>query len=115
MASRITIRSVLFARSFSSNHGHSAVGRRFVSSKSSGFASRSSRTVPLVFGATLGVGSVLGGLYAATNFNTDKSNLPFFSMLPLVHAAKKVKGIKANVGSSLTPNFNKFLIFISVF
>ncbi|WP_411027455.1 nucleoside-diphosphate kinase, partial [Salmonella sp. s54925] len=43
------------------------------------------------FGATIGVGSALGGLYVANNLNGRKSKYsPLLSLLPPVYAAQKV-------------------------
>lgn len=83
MASRITSRVVRCCRSFSNNFPISA--RRFLTSKAGNY---SSRTVPLLFAATVGVGSVVGGIYAAKNIKYAgiTSYMPF---VPSVHAAKK--------------------------
>ena len=66
---------------------NSAAGRRFVASKTSGFSSKST-TVPFLFGATLGLGSVLGGLHIAKKY-IFVGNMPGVFAQPL-YAAKKV-------------------------
>ena len=81
MAARLVARGSLLFRNLTNN---SAAGRRFVASKSSGFSSKST-SIPFLFGATLGFGSVLGGLHIAKKFG----NISGVLTQPL-YAAKKV-------------------------
>ena len=59
---------------------NAAAGRRFITSKASGFSSKST-AVPFVFGATLGLGSVLGGLYMTKTFNGGDTSSVFTQSL----------------------------------
>ena len=68
---------------------YSGAGRRFITSKTNGSSSKSN-TVPFLFGATLGVGSVLGGLHIVKkNYNNVESIASISKQQPL-HAAKQV-------------------------
>lgn len=84
MAARLAGRGSLLFRNLTNN---SAACRRFVASKESGFSSKST-TVPFLFGATLGIGSVLGGLHMAKRYTFVGNMLGAFTQ-PL-YAAKKV-------------------------
>ncbi len=84
MATRLAGRVALLSRNFTNNSG---AGRRFITSKTSGFSSKST-TVPFLFGATLGVGSVLAGLHIANKFNHIGNITGVLTQT--VHAARKV-------------------------
>jgi hypothetical protein len=84
MAARLAGRVALLSRNLTNI---SAAGRRFMTNKTSGFSSKTT-TVPFLFGATLGIGSVLGGLHIVKKFNVGNINSGVFTQS--LHAAKKV-------------------------
>ena len=85
MAFRLAGRFSLLSRNLKNN---CSAGRRFITSSTNGSSSKST-TVPFLLGATLGVGSVLGGLHIVNKFYKNVESIASISTQPL-HAAKKL-------------------------